>query len=66
MKRLLQKVDRIRASGYATLNLETSSPYFHLSGKKYKVESMGTPDYKCRITLLVDQEPVDFTINDII
>ena len=66
MKRLLQKVDRIRASGTATLNLDLTSPYYHLSGKKYKVESMGTPDYKCRVTLLIDDKPADFTINDII
>ena len=66
MKRLLQKVDRVRASGTATLNLDTVSPYYYLSGKRFKVESMGTPGYKCRITLLIDDKPVDFTINDII
>ncbi len=66
MKRLLQKVDRVRASGTATLNLDPVSPYYNLSGKRFKVESMGTPGYNCRITLLIDDKPVDFTINDIL
>ena len=66
MKRLLQKVDRIRASGTATLNLDPVSPYYNLSGKRFKVESMSSPGYKCRITLLIDGKPVNFTINDIL
>jgi hypothetical protein len=65
MKRILQKIDRIRATGTATLNLSPESPYYHLSGKKFKVDSMGTPDYKCRITLVIENELVDFTVNDI-
>lgn len=51
MKRLLQNVGRIRAFGTAMLNLDKSSPFYHLSGKKYTVENMGAPDYKCRVTL---------------
>lgn len=66
MKRLLRKVDRIRASGTATLDLEPASPFYRFSGKTFKVESTGIPDYKCRVTLLIDNKPVDFTINDII
>lgn len=65
MKRILQKIDRIRATGTATLNLCRESPYYHLNGKKFKVDSMGTPDYKCRITLVIYNELVDFTVNDI-
>lgn len=66
MKKLFQKIDRIRATGTATLKLEDpGSPYYHLNGKRFKVESMGTPDYKCRVTLLVEDCPVNFTINDI-
>lgn len=66
MKRLFQKVDRIRASGTAMLQLEDpKSPYYHLNGKRYKVDNMGVPDYKCRVTLLIEGQPVDLTINDI-
>ena len=66
MKKLFQKVDRIRASGTAMLQLEDPmSPYYHLNGKRCKVESMGIPDYKCRVTLLIEGQKVDLTINDL-
>lgn len=66
MKKLFQKVDRIRATGAATLKLEDpTSPYYHLNGKRFKVVSMGIPDYKCRVTLLIEDCPIDFTINEI-
>ncbi|RZJ92818.1 MAG: hypothetical protein EOO20_00450 [Chryseobacterium sp.] len=66
MKKLFQKVDRIRASGTAMLQLEDpKSPYYQHNGKRFKVESMGVPDYKCRVTLLIEGQQVDLTINDI-
>lgn len=44
MRKLLQKVDRIRATGMATLKLEPDSPHYKLNGKKIKVSSLGVPD----------------------
>ncbi|MGO3108146.1 hypothetical protein [Sphingobacterium sp. JB170] len=66
MKRIFQRIDRIRGSGSATLNLEPSSPHYHLNGRRFPVHSMGMPDIKCRVTLLVDGQLMDFTINDIL
>ncbi|GEM_PF-809054 len=66
MKKLFNRIDRIRASGFATLNLEQSSPYYHLNGQRFKECSMGKPGLKCRVTLLVDNMPLDFTIDDIL
>lgn len=66
MRKLFQRIDRIRASGAATLNLEPGSPYYHLNGKRFPVQSMGKPELKCRVTLIVEGSPVDFTINDIL
>ncbi|WP_139351040.1 hypothetical protein [Sphingobacterium sp. CZ-UAM] len=66
MKKLFQRIDRIRTSGYATLNLKPSSPYYHLDGKRFKVSSIARPELKCRITLLVDGTEIDFTIDDIL
>lgn len=66
MNKLLQKVDRLRASGQATLELPPDHPHCHLSGKRFPVESIGTPGYKCRVTLLIDGDFIDFTINEIL
>jgi len=66
MKKIFQRIDRIRGSGSATLNLERSSPYYHLNGRRFPVHSIGTPDIKCRITLMVDGQPMDFTIEQIL
>lgn len=66
MKKLFQRVDRIRASGYATLNLEPTSPHYHLNGRRFPVHSMDKPALKSRVTLLVEGTPMDFTINDIL
>lgn len=66
MKKLFQRIDQIRASGAATLNLEENSPYYHLNGKRFPVQNMGKPGLKCRVTLIVDGRPLDFTINDIL
>jgi len=66
MKKLFQRVDRIRASGYATLNLNPSAPHHHLNGKRFPVQDMDKPGLRSRVTLLVDGKPMDFTINDIL
>lgn len=65
MKRIFQRIDRIRASGTATLELQESSAFYPLSGRKFKVHSMGEPALKCRVTLIIDDKHVDFTINDV-
>lgn len=66
MKKLFQRVDRIRASGYAILNLDSSSPHYSLNGRRFPVHSMGKPELKCRVTLLVDGILTDFLINEIL
>ena len=66
MKKIFQKIDQIRATGRATLNVGKNSGYYHLNGKKFAVVSYGTPDIKCRITLMIDNKEVDFNINDIL
>ncbi|NGM71663.1 hypothetical protein [Sphingobacterium sp. SGL-16] len=66
MKKIFQKIDRIRGSGMATLNLDYSSPYYHLNGKRFPVESIATPDIKCRVTLIIDSILIDFTINELL
>ncbi|MGF7028542.1 hypothetical protein [Sphingobacterium sp. HSC-15S19] len=66
MKKLFQRIDRIRASGFATLNLPPSSPYYHLDGQRFKVCRMGKPELKCRVTLLVEGMELEFTIDDIL
>lgn len=66
MKKLFQRIDRIRASGAATLNLDPGSPYYYLNGKRFPVQSMGKPELKCRVTLIVEGLPVDFAISDIL
>ncbi|WP_196936711.1 hypothetical protein [Sphingobacterium hungaricum] len=50
----------------ATLNLEASSPYCHLNGKRFPVDSIGQPGIKCRVTLLIDGMLVDFTIEEML
>lgn len=66
MKKLFQRIDRIRASGFATLNLTPSSPYYHLDGQRFKVCRMGKPELKCRVTLLVEGMELEFAIDDIL
>lgn len=65
MYKILQKVDRIRASGRITLSLDRDSKFYKYSGKTFKVISMGTPDYKCRITIEINGRSEDFTLSDI-
>ena len=65
MKKILNKIDRLRSTKTATLDLKVGHPLYHLEGKKFPVESTGTPGIKCRVTLLIDGNPVDFTIEDV-
>ncbi|MFD2968838.1 hypothetical protein [Sphingobacterium bambusae] len=66
MYKILQRIDRIRASGYATLNLPSDSPHYHLDGKRLPVKEIGTPDYKCRVTVLAEGGAIDFCISEIL
>lgn len=66
MKKIFQRIDRIRASGSAVLDLQPGAPYYHLTGKRFLVQSIGTPGLKCRVTLLIQKnKPIDFTIHDV-
>lgn len=64
MKKILAKIERIRNRGRATLKLQKSSPFFRYNGNTYTVYSMGNPGYKCRVTLVIRDKKVHFTIND--
>jgi len=66
MNKIFQRIDRIRGSGMATLNLEPSSPYYHLNGKRYPVNNVGKPDIKCIVTLNIDGYLVNFNIEEIL
>lgn len=66
MKKILDKIDRIRSRGRATLKVERNSPFFRYNGNTFAVDSIGTPGYKCRITLIIRNKKVHFTVNDII
>ena len=66
MKKIFQRIDRIRGSGKATLNLDISSPYYHLNGNRFPVESIGKPDIGCLVTLLINGTLIDFTIEEIL
>ena len=66
MKHILAKVDRIRASGAAMVQVPDHSPHAIHNGKIYKVHSMGTPEVKCRVSLLINDQVVDFTLTDVL
>lgn len=66
MKHILAKVDRIRASGTATLQVPDNSPYAIYNGKIFKVHSMGVPGVKCRVSLLINEQVVDLTLIDVL
>ncbi len=66
MKHILAKVDRIRASSTAMVQVPEDSPHAIYNGKIFKVQSMGTPGIKCRISLLINAQVVDLTLNDIL
>jgi len=65
MRKLLAKIDHIRSSGWVTLDLKTDHPLFKLNGKRFQVESMATPDIKCRISVMIEGEKVDLSIDDL-
>ncbi|MCX2584848.1 MULTISPECIES: hypothetical protein [Pedobacter] len=65
MRKLLAKIDRIRASGWVTLDLKEDHPLHNLNGKRYHVESMATPDIKCRVSVMVEGKKVDLSIDDL-
>jgi hypothetical protein len=60
------KVDRLRASGTALVQVPEDSPHAIHNGKIFKVESMGTPGVKCRVSLLINEQVVDFTLTDVL
>lgn len=65
MKKLLAKIERIRARGWVVLDLDNDHPLYHLDGKRFQIESMGIPDIKCRVSIVVNGEKVDLTIDDL-
>ncbi|MCX2575748.1 hypothetical protein [Pedobacter sandarakinus] len=65
MRKLLAKIDRIRASGWVTLDLKEDHLLYNLNGKRYHVESMATPDIKCRVSVMVEGKKVDLSIDDL-
>jgi hypothetical protein len=66
MKHILAKVDRIRASGTAMVQVPDDSPHAIHNSQIFKVQSMGTPGVKCRVSLLIDDQVVDLTLTDIL
>ena len=66
MKHILAKVDRIRASGTAMVHVPDHSPHAIHNGKIFKVHSMGIPQVKCRVSLLINGEVVDLTLTDVL
>jgi hypothetical protein len=66
MKHILEKVDRIRASGTAMVQVPEDSPHAAHNGKIYKVQSMGTPGVKCRVSVLINDQVVDLILTDVL
>ena len=66
MKHILAKIDRIRASSTAMLQVPDNSPHAVHNGKIFKVHSMGTPGVKCRVSLLINEQVVDLTLSDVL
>jgi len=65
MRKLLTKIDHIRSSGWVTLDLKETHPLYNLNGKRYKLESMAIPGIKCRVSVIIEGEKVDLTIDDL-
>jgi len=65
LKKLYQRIDRLRGSGLAMLNVQSTSPYAHLNGNKFKISSIGVPGIKCPVTLEIDGKEIDFTIEEV-
>lgn len=66
MKKVFQKIERIRAKGTAILDLPRSSPYFKFNGVAHSVIAMGPPGVKCKITLQIDGRHIDFTLDQVL
>jgi hypothetical protein len=66
MKHIFVKVDRIGASGTAIVQVPIGTPYALHNGKIFKVQSIGTPDVKCRVSLLINDKVVDLTLSDVL
>jgi hypothetical protein len=66
MKHILAKVDRLRASGTAMVQVPEDSRYAIHNGKIFKVQSIGTPGVKCRVSLIIDAQVVDLTLTDVL
>lgn len=65
VNKIFKKIDRLRATGKAMLDLQPSSPFFHLDGQVFAVEHIGTPGLKCPVILVIDGRPIEFTIDEI-
>jgi len=65
MKKLLAKIERIRSRGWVVLDLDKNHPLYHLDGKRFQIENIGVPDIKCKVSILVNGEKVDLTIDDL-
>ncbi|MGN8056096.1 hypothetical protein ACTJKN_07480 [Pedobacter sp. 22163] len=65
MKKLLAKIERIRSRGWVVLDLDKNHTLYHLDGKRFQIESIGVPDIKCKVSILVNGEKVDLTIDDL-
>lgn len=65
MEYLLDKINRIRTAGQATLKLCRNSPFFIYNGNKFRVYRLGKPGRKCRVVLIVKYKKVNLSIHDI-
>lgn len=65
MRKLLAKIDRIRASGWVTLDLKEDHLLYNLNGERFQVESMATPDIKCRVSVMIEGKKVDLSIDEL-
>lgn len=66
MKRIFQKIDQLRASGKATLNVSKNSPYTRFNGMTYSVKEIGKAEHKCRVSLEIEGQIIHFTLCDIL
>jgi hypothetical protein len=66
MKKILDKVDRIRARGMATLALEKDSPFYRYNGNTFKLHSIQNPGYGCKVTLIIKFKKVQFDIREVL
>ena len=48
------------------VQVAVDSPYAIHNGKIFKVQSMGTPGVKCRVSLQINDQVVDLTLTDVL